>query len=179
MGAGCCASRAHDRTAGRGGELRGSHDSDDGKADDLRMREMREKVLPQLEAAGVDLVLCGHSHLYERSFLLHGHYGRSDALDSGMILNRGDGRVDGSGAYRKVRNEPAPGVGTVYVTAGSAGHATKRRRLHGLNHPAMAVSLNVPGSFVFEIRGDQLDGTFIDANGARRDWFTIDKRPWN
>jgi hypothetical protein len=29
--------------------------------------------LPILEQAGVDLVLTGHSHAYERSFLIDGH----------------------------------------------------------------------------------------------------------
>lgn len=31
------------------------------------MRDMRENIVPILEAHGVDLVLTGHSHSYERS----------------------------------------------------------------------------------------------------------------
>ena len=42
------------------------------------MIEMRENVVPILEDYGVDLVLTGHSHAYERSFLIDGHYGISD-----------------------------------------------------------------------------------------------------
>jgi 3',5'-cyclic AMP phosphodiesterase CpdA len=37
---------------------RGSHDSDF----EIELLEMRENALPLLEAGGVDLVLCGHSH---------------------------------------------------------------------------------------------------------------------
>jgi hypothetical protein len=47
---------------------KGSHDSDI----ELRQIEMRENVLPLLESYGVDLVLSGHSHSYERSFLIDG-----------------------------------------------------------------------------------------------------------
>ena len=42
--------------------------------------EMRQNALPILEAYGVDLVLTGHSHSYERSFLIDGHYGASSTL---------------------------------------------------------------------------------------------------
>ena len=52
---------------------KGAHDSDV----ELRQVEMRENALPILESRGVDLVLCGHSHNYERSFLIDGHYGDS------------------------------------------------------------------------------------------------------
>ncbi|HUR32929.1 MAG TPA: metallophosphoesterase family protein [Vicinamibacterales bacterium] len=41
---------------------KGSHDSDT----DTAMSEMRQNALPVLEAGGVDLVLAGHSHSYER-----------------------------------------------------------------------------------------------------------------
>lgn len=55
---------------------KGSHDSDS----DSGMTQMRTNALPILEAGGVDLVLTGHSHSYERSFLLDGHYGVSSTL---------------------------------------------------------------------------------------------------
>ena len=38
------------------------------------------KHVPLLEAHGVDLVLSGHSHAYERSVLLDGHYGDSSTF---------------------------------------------------------------------------------------------------
>jgi len=42
---------------------KGSHDSDD----EIELIEMRQNIVPILEAHGVDLVVCGHSHNYERS----------------------------------------------------------------------------------------------------------------
>jgi len=140
------------------------------------MRLMREQVLPVLEAAGVDLVLCGHTHVYERSFLLHGHYGSAQKLQPEMIVDHGDGCPEGSGPYQKSRSGLRQ-LGTVYVNTGSAGHATPRRDLHGLNYPAMCVSLNVPGSVAIEISGRRLTSVFRDERGLRRDWFRIEKQP--
>src|SRR5258705_12371843 len=73
---------------------KGSHDSDW----EFELVEMRENALPILEAYGVDLVLCGHSHGYERSFLLNGYYGGSETLVPEMIKDGGDGRPSGTGA---------------------------------------------------------------------------------
>ncbi|MDX1763312.1 MAG: metallophosphoesterase family protein, partial [bacterium] len=42
--------------------------------------DMRENALPILEDYGVDLVFSGHSHSYERSFLIDGHYGLSTSF---------------------------------------------------------------------------------------------------
>src|SRR5438445_7064826 len=75
---------------------KGSHDSDT----ETELIEMRQNALPILESYGVDLVLCGHSHSYERSFLLDGHYGLSSTLNDTMIKDSRDGRVTGNGAYQ-------------------------------------------------------------------------------
>ena len=47
--------------------------------------EMRQNFVTLLEEHGVDLVLCGHSHTYERSVLLDGHYGMRRSLSPDMI----------------------------------------------------------------------------------------------
>ena len=83
---------------------KGSHDSDT----DIELKEMRQNALPILENAGVDLVLSGHSHSYERSFLIDGHYGTSSTFTSAMKKNGGSGREDGTGAYRKPTYGMAP-----------------------------------------------------------------------
>src|SRR5690606_41017946 len=41
--------------------------------------QMREIIMPVLEAHGVDLVLVRHSHNWQRSYLIHGHYGFSSS----------------------------------------------------------------------------------------------------
>src|SRR5260221_5779677 len=139
------------------------------------MTEMREKVVPIVEEAGVDLVLCGHTHLYERSYLLNGFYGLSASFRREMIQERDTGQVRADGAYHKAMPGAKPASGTVYVNSGSAGHATDPNHLHGLNHPAMALSLNVPGSLVLDINGPLLRGTFLDDQGVVRDSFAIAK----
>lgn len=138
-----------------------------------RCIEMRENFLPVLEEAGVDLVLGGHSHVYERSFLMDGHYGISTTLTKEMIKDRGNGREDGDGVYHKPLNGNgvAPHGGTVYAVVGSSGKTAGGP----LDHPAMCVSLNVLGSLVVDIDGDRLDARFITDKGAQQDHFTIIK----
>jgi hypothetical protein len=134
------------------------------------MREMRQNALPILEAAGVDLVLTGHSHSYERSFLIDGHYGLSSTLTEAMKKDGGSGREEGSGTYVKPAGQ-TPRDGAVYAVAGSSG------KIGGgsLDHPAMFVSLNVLGSMAIDIDDNRLDARFIDNTGAIRDYFTIVK----
>lgn len=147
---------------------KGSHDSDT----EIELEEMRENLLPILEAYGVDLVLTGHSHAYERSHLLNGHYGHSSSLTSAMKLDTGGGRVDGAGAYLKPSGL-ASNRGAIYVVAGSAGKISGGT----LNHPAMFLSLNRLGSLVVEVEGDRLDAWFLRENGTTNDYFTILKGP--
>ncbi len=150
---------------------KGSHDSDR----ELQLVQMRESALPILEAAGVDLVLSGHSHSYERSFLLDGHYGLSSTLSPAMKRDGGDGRLDGAGAYAKPSLGAAAHEGAVYVVAGSSGQTSGG----SLDHPAMFLSLNTHGSLVLDVDRRRLDATFLDENGAVRDRFTLIKGPPN
>src|SRR5687767_14015961 len=100
---------------------KGSHDSDNTNGHDPELVEMREQALPILEAHGVDLVLSGHSHSYERSYFLRGHYGHSTTFDPTMKLDNGDGRSDGTGTYNKTARARGGNDGAVYVVAGSSG----------------------------------------------------------
>ena len=136
---------------------KGSHDSDTEKG----LIDMREVFLPLLEEAGVDLVLGGHSHCYERSKLIHGHYGMSDTLTPAMIVDGNGGRP-----YKKPTHE-----GAVYTVAGSSG------KISGgpLNHPVMEISLNELGSMVLDVHGNRLDATFIGATPGVGDRFSIVK----
>lgn len=161
---------------------KGSHDSDGTRIGETpesaaSIREMREIALPILESAGVDLVLTGHSHTYERSFLLDGHYGTSNTLTDAMKIDDGDGRVDGDGAYRKTPDITADShAGTVYLVASSAGNV---RTGFPLDHPVMVSNFEVNGSMVIDISGDRLDAQFLDGSNALdptvRDHFTIEK----
>jgi len=146
---------------------KGSHDSDV----ETELVQMRQNALPLLETAGVDLVLTGHSHSYERSYLLDGHYGSSTSLLPGMKKDGGDGRIDGQGAYRKTSSGAVPHEGAVYIVAGSSGQISGGP----LNHPAMFDSRNELGSLVLDVRGRQLDAVYLDAIGNVRDRFTLAK----
>ena len=145
---------------------KGSHNSDS----ETQLIEIRQNMLPILEAYGVDLLLFGHSHAYERSHLLNGHYGLSGTITPAMKLNTGGGRPEGAGAYVKP-DGLAANAGAVYVVAGSAG------KIGGgsLNHSAMFLSLNKLGSLYFEVASNRLDATFLRENGTTNDSFTIVK----
>jgi hypothetical protein len=139
------------------------------------MNEMRQNFLPVLEAGGVDLILTGHSHVYERSFLLDGHYGKSTTFDATtMVKQKGEVRADGTVVYRKPRAR-APHSGDINVVTGSAGHAGSTTKPPKLDHPAFYIALNEAGSSVVDVDGLTLTLTFLNDQGVTRDRFTITK----
>ena len=148
---------------------KGSHNSDL----ETELAEMRTNALPILEEYGVDLVLSGHSHSYERSYLIDSHYGTSSTFISSMKKDGGSGRPEETGAYNKPTAGLAPHEGAVYAVAGSSS------RISGgvLNHPAMFISLNYYGSMVLDVNGGRLDALFLRENGIVEDSFTIIKGP--
>jgi hypothetical protein len=143
---------------------KGSHNSDDNDVD-FELVEMRENILPILESYGVDLVLSGHSHCYERSYLVKGHYGYSDSLVPSMILDSGSGNPADSAPYSKVSD------GTVYVVEGSSGQAT----FGTMDHPVMYKSLLNLGSVILDIETNQLVARFLRETGSVQDTFAIVK----
>jgi len=148
---------------------RGSHNSDL----ELPLIEMRENVVPILDSHGVDLTLTGHSHNYERSFLLDGHYGDSTTLTEQMKLDGGDGYPLGDGAYLKPRLGLRPNTGIVHTVAG----VSSQVNFAAIDHPAMFRSLNLHGSLILDVVGNRLDLSFLDSDGVIQDSFTIVKDP--
>ncbi|MGB0167121.1 MAG: metallophosphoesterase, partial [Luteibaculum sp.] len=133
---------------------KGSHDSD---AED-ELIYMREVINPILEEYGVDLGLGGHSHNYERSFLINGHYGFADSFDPEQhIVFPGDGRINGDGEYLKTDRK-----GTIYAVAGTSGG-----QLGGgpMDHPAMVLSTDSAGSFLLDVSDNELRGRFLTVSG--------------
>ncbi len=147
---------------------RGSHDSDSWLGSGGRMADVRSRVVPILENGGVDLVLSGHSHAYERSYLLACHYGPSRSLRPEMILDSSPGRPEAP--YRKALAR-VPHGGTVYAVIGASAKVDDAP----LNHPAHAVSLGQLGSAVIDIAGPRMDVYFIDSAGEQGDHFRIEK----
>jgi calcineurin-like phosphoesterase family protein/purple acid phosphatase-like protein/fibronectin type III domain protein len=139
----------------------GTHNSDT----EIELAEMRANLNPILENGGVDLVLSGHSHSYERSYLIDGHYGTSSTFTQSM-------KVDATGGpYSK------PGVnvheGTVYIVAGTSGRVGSL--LPQAPYPAMYSSLTEAGSLVLDVNGDQMAVRFLTETGSVADTITINK----
>ena len=88
-----------------------------------------------------------------------------------MILDDGNGRPGGAGAYEKPALGPVPHAGAVYAVVGSSGEA----KAGELDHPVMRTSMSVLGSMVLDIDGNRLDATQLDNTGAAIDRFTIVK----
>ena len=146
---------------------KGSHNSDT----EQNLVQMRQTFLPILEDGGVDLVLTGHSHSYERSFLIDGHYGTSSTFTNAMKKDGGSGRPGETGAYNKATVGAGAHEGAVYAVAGSSGQISGGL----LNYPAMFISLNNLGSMVLDVNGNTLDAKFLRENGAIADFFRIVK----
>jgi hypothetical protein len=143
---------------------KGSHNSDT----EIELVQMRQVFNPILEDGGVDIVLAGHSHSYERSYLIDGHYGISSTFNDTMKKDGGSGRDP----TPYVKPEGAPGrQGAVYTVAGSSGQISGGT----LNHPAMFISLNVLGSVVLDFQDNRLDASFLNSSGTVQDTYAIIK----
>ncbi len=169
---------------------KGSHDSDGAETD---LRDIRENFIRILERNGVDMILCGHSHDYERSYLLKGYYktNPADAALTGVNFNVNTHAVNSSsGKYDGTANSctytTASGKvhhGTVYVLSGSAG--ANGSVVTGTSDPwphnALPFSIDEGGMFYFEVDNNRLDAKFISrspgAGGVAviQDQFTIMK----
>jgi len=139
---------------------------------DAKMISMREIVVPVLEDFGVDLVLGGYSHNYERSFLVDGAYDTPTTAE-GHIIDTGDGRPSGDGPYIKPPNM-TPHNGTVYVVAGhgSGGSFSGTHPLMGFGSGAGSEA----GSCVIKIVDNSLFFYNIQASGQITDEFVIKKQ---
>ncbi len=146
---------------------KGSHNSDT----EANLIEMRENALPILESGGVDLVLGGHSHTYERSYLLQGAY-ETPSTELG-IVDGGTGQADGPDGPYVVDPGLAGGDGTLYVVAGHGGNGTSQDALH----PLMWFSEPVNGSVIMDVAGDRLSLSNIRQDGVMTDHVTLLKGP--
>jgi PKD repeat protein len=124
----------------------GTHDSDA----ESELRTLRQNLVPLFDAQLVDLVLVGHSHNYERSYLV-----RASAI---VQTNPSD--------YTN------PPEGAVYVVSGCAGKTGSG----DLDHPLMAIGIgNVAGFSYVDVTPNEIRGFFVDQDGTTRDGFSITK----
>ena len=150
----------------------GSHSSDK----ETELVKIRENFIRILERYGVDIVLCGHSHDYERSRLMKGYYGMEADFDSVKYnLSQSSGRNDGSPNSKPYIKTKAHNEGTVYVVSGSAGKLGGRQAT--FPHNAMYYSDDTHGgASILEISSNKLEFKWICADGVIRDHFTMMKK---
>lgn len=149
----------------------GSHNSDE----EQELVEIRKNFIQILERYGVDIIVCGHSHVYERSRLMHGNYGMESSFDSTIHnISMQTAVYDGSpNSCPYIKNEQ--NQGTVYVVSGSAGQLGGQQKTYP--HDAMYYSNNKNGGAdLIEVHDNRLDFKWICADGVVRDHFTMMKR---
>lgn len=156
---------------------KGSHDSDT----ESELINIREKLIRILERDGVDMIINGHSHDYERSYLLKNYYKSAAAnpnlseVDFSTALHTASSssaKYDNSAnSCPYTYNSGKTNHGTVYVVAGSAG--ADGGTMSGYPHNALPFSQDDGGMLYFEIDNNRLDAKFIRRDGNIADKFTI------
>ena len=157
--------------------------------------DMRVTFAPVFEDYGVDVIYSGHSHSYERSWYLRGHYGMSDSFDvtrDALLDPYGNPALgQGSEPYQQGGSQDR----AVYTVAGNAGKADKEEpcpegQLMGctlanwLQHPAHRTfsesstgyksnGIALKGSIVLDANKSTLTSRFVDEHGQVLDYFTI------
>ena len=127
---------------------RGTHDS----TSETELIELHDNLVPLFDEKQVDLVMVGHSHVYERSFLI-----KEDAI---LQADETD--------YTK----SASPDGTIYVVSGCGGQIGSGP----LDLPVMARSYgDVNGFSVVDVSWSEVRGRFIERDGTTTDLFTLRK----
>ena len=141
----------------------GTHNSDK----EIEHIEMRENLIPLLEKYNIDFVFGGHSHTYERSILMSGHYGYSNTYDEKLhAVDSKDGDPSKSGAYHKREK------GSIYCVAGNSGKIGPFRAPH---LPFMKKNFSQFGSVILEADGKTMKITAIDDKQNVLDSYEVKK----
>ena len=143
----------------------GGHHSDSDYDSRGRMSDMRENFVPLFDAYGVDLVLSGHSHDYERSKLLVGHTGKTKTFDANIH------QIQQSASCYTKPHERTKNSGTIYQVCGSS----SKLDIAELNHPALPFSHQEMGSVILEITPTTLTSKFLTKDGTILDQYSIKK----
>jgi acid phosphatase type 7 len=151
----------------------GSHNSDT----ESELVKIRTNFIRILERYGVDLIVCGHSHVYERSKLMKGNFGLETTFNAANHnTSLSNGRYDGTtGSCTYLKDSVKGYNGTIYVVAGSAGQVGGAQT--SWPHDAMnAASNNTKGgSVLLTIEANRMDVKWICNDGVIRDQFTLIK----
>ncbi len=145
---------------------KGTHNSDI----EIESVNMRQNIIPLLESKNVDLVLAGHSHVYERTFLINGHYGVSNTFTNAMKRDASNGNT--APFYTKNTNISS----TVYAVCGNSGQGGVVGTATSWPHEAMVSSdKTLFGSMILDCQKDTLSAKFLTSSGTIFDSFKIVK----
>lgn len=145
-----------------------SHDSN--AEDELRL--IRENLVPIFDKYKVDLVMSGHSHIYERSYLMKGHTGHSESFSiANHVVQNVNGKYEKKAGSGPIINK---NEGTIYTVIGSAGRLDWNGDPDP--HPSSVYSnITIGGSLLMTIDNNRLDARWVCADGEIRDNFTVFK----
>ncbi|HVE61522.1 MAG TPA: metallophosphoesterase [Chitinophagaceae bacterium] len=147
-----------------------SHNSDS----ESDLVAIRQNFIGYLESKGVDMIINGHSHGYERSYLLKNFTGNWNTFTLGThSVGSSIGTYTSNSTCPYVYNSTPSNHGTVYVVAGSAGASGGVQA--DFDAYAFPNSVNDAGIFYFEVEDNRLDAKMLRRNGTVFDQFTIMK----
>ncbi|AWV99431.1 metallophosphoesterase [Arcticibacterium luteifluviistationis] len=147
---------------------KGSHDSDK----EQELIDIRTNLVPIFDKYGVDLVLTGHSHTYERSYLLNGFNGTEAEFDKEKHT------ISSSSAKYNQQENSCPylkkDVGTVYMVAGTGGWVGGKSE--GYPHDAMHFSdSDETGAVIIEVEDNVFTVKYLTSKGITLDNFVMVK----
>ncbi len=149
----------------------GSHNSD--LENDLIL--IRKNIARLLEKYGVDLVINGHSHTYERSWLQKGHYDLESSFNKMIhLIDSSSARYDGSQNSCAYHKDTSDNKGTVYVVAGESGKIGTPQASYPHNSKYFSETSKA-GALIFEIERNRLDAYYLEEDSLIHDRFTIFK----
>ena len=118
-----------------------------------------------------DLVLNGHSHTYERTWLIKGHQGVASTFTNAMKVDA----TNGNSPYY-LKSSANNFDGTVYCVIGVSGQGGSVTTLGTWPHNAMvSYSKSLWGSLIIDVNNDTLDTKFLTSSGTIYDQFKIVK----
>ena len=133
----------------------GYHPSDENKS----TQERRKEWLPLLFAHGVDLILQGHNHIYERSYMVDNLVGKAMEVTAKNKIDTCLGREDEGKPYYK---KTGTGKGTIFITCAAGGVSNPSKNfVHYPVFPVYYSARKVEGSLVIDVNRNRLDVNFL------------------
>jgi predicted MPP superfamily phosphohydrolase len=138
------------------------------------LQAIRQNFITFLEARGVDLIICGHSHGYERGYLMKNFTGNWTSFSTVThAVSTSNARYGSGSTCPYTYNSTPLNHGTVYVVEGSTG--ASGTPVSGFQANGFPFAVSDAGIFYLEIEDNRLDGKMLRQNGITFDSFTVVK----